>query len=353
MKRALLVFLLILLLGGAGAAWWFLRDSPDKVLRDTIVSLGQVKTIRNSSLDVSWLDAQSRATTGFTTLAQLDLKDISQPQAIGVIRLAARSVNDQDQLLDIVLGADTVAFRPEDISPYWMARYRDVAGTTSSRPFLSINRDSFFQTLGYGGALSKGKDAALRQLLPSLQPTMYATSPLETSQVGDRTFVSLRFRFLRDGFQPLLIAWAGAWKGNATLNAKDYAFIEQVADNALAGDFRVTLDATTRQVVRLEGNWPDMNSKDGLAQVRFVFDLDGVNQGVAVVVPKDALNVTAKFAPESVPSFLPNAGTRAGYIAPTSSAETVIPSEPRNIDAFSDYYDELKRRGLIGGVKRK
>lgn len=354
MKRFLVFLCLLVLLGSGGAAWWYLRDTPEKVLRDTVIALQHVRTIPDAVLDVAWLNAATRSTTGFTASMQLDVKDLSLPKALGVLRIGAQAGQNQDQILDVAFDGNALVIRPQDVSPEWFAYYQGLVQTTSSQPFVKILREPFLKKFDYASAISKEKDAELRALLPSLGPTLYAVSELETNTVDGQKQVSLSFRFLRDGLQPLLIALGKAWKGTIPLTAKEYAWLERVTDDMLAGDFRVTLDASTRQLVRLEGSWPDIEQNaDTGGDVRFRLDFSQVNGKVTIVLPSDAKDVTGLIAPGSVPTALPNAVGKEGYVA-SSSTQVETPSYPRDTDAFSRYYDVMKKKGLIkGAVKPK
>ena len=354
MKRILFFLLFVALMAGGGAAWWYLRDTPEKVMRDAIVSIVQARTIPEAILDVAWKNPRTQATTGFTALVQIDLRDLSVPLVMGVLRIGAQSMQDQDQILDIAATKEAVVFRPQDVSADWEAKYIALAGTTSSTPFLQMSREAFLKITGYQNAISQDKDAELRQLLPFFIPTMYAASELRHGQTADgRDTVGLDIRFLREGLQPLLIALGKAWKGKTPLTASDYAWIEKMADNMLAGDFQLVLDAKTRQLIHIEGTWPDIENQVATGgQIRFRLDMADINGKVAIELPKNAVEVTAKLAPGLVPSALQIGGIKEGYIAPTSTDESVS-SFPRDTDAFSRYYDSMKRKGLIQGAKKQ
>lgn len=354
MKRALFVFLFLLLALGAGAAWWYLRDTPEKVMRDAVVSMASMRTIPEATLDVAWKNSRTQATTGFTALVQADVRDASLPLFMGILRIGAQSMQDQDQILDIAADKKVVVFRPQEVSAEWEAKYLALAETTSSRPFLQMSREAFLKTTGYQNAIAQDKDAELRKLVPFLLPTIYAASDIQKTQLADgRDAVTLDIRFLREGLQPLLIALGKAWKGKTPLTASDYAWIEKLADNMLAGDFQIVLDAKTRQLSHLEGTWPDIEGQVATGgQVRFRLDIADINGKVIIEIPKQAVEVTAKLAPGLVPSALQTGGAKEGYIAPTSTDETVS-SFPRDTDAFSRYYDTMKRKGLIQGAKKQ
>lgn len=343
MKRVLVFLVLCALLGAGVGAWWLLRDTPEKVLRDALVSFQGIRTIPEAVLDVAWLNPATRATTGFTSLMQVDLKDISLPKAMGVLRIGAQQGQSQDQVLAFALDGNFLAVRPQDVSTDWQAQYAELVHTTSSVPFARMQREAFLRRFGYAGAISQEKDASMRALLPSLAPTMYAASDIERSTLDGRPIVSISVRFLRDGLQPLCIALAKAWKGTTPLTAADYAWIERMVERALAGDFRLTLDASTRQLVHIDGSSGDL---------RFHLDLTGVNGGVSIVLPTDVVDITGDLAPGSVPVALPVSGNRPGYVAPTSTVPVVAPSYPRDTDAFTRYYDAMKKKGLIKGAKK-
>ncbi|MCC7357121.1 hypothetical protein IT408_01295 [Candidatus Uhrbacteria bacterium] len=355
MKRVLLFFVFLLLIIGGGAAWWYLRDTPEKVIRDAVLSLSKLRSVPEATLDVAWKNPQTQATTGFTSLMQVDVADISMPLVMGVLRIGAQGMQDQDQILDFAADKQAVVFRPQQVSTDWLDRYSTLAGTTSTTPFLQISREAFLKITGYQNAIAQNKDAEIRQLMPFVIPTIYATSDLRKIQMADdRDGVALDIRFLRSGLQPVLIAASKAWKGNTPLTASDYTWIEKITDNMLAGDFQIVLDAKTRELVHIEGSWPDIEQSSAVAgEVRFRLDFAGLNEKVIISLPHDAVEVTAKIAPGLVPSVLTSTGLKEGYVAPTSTLNNSASSYPRDTDAYSRYYDTMKRKGLIQGAKKQ
>lgn len=347
MKRFLVVLFFLAAVGGAGAYWWLTRESPGKVLEDGLQSLLNLRTANVVTLDVASTDLAAGVTSGFTLIAQADVADVTHPRALGVLRLASKTTTEEDQTIDAVLEKDRLAVRPRYVKPEYRALAAELGGGATD-VFLSVNRDAYLGHLGVPVIVAKGKDAAVRSAFAFILPALIPGDEVETAEEDGRTLVSTTFRFDRRSTQPFLINLFRAWKGSDP-SVGEYGWIDRVTEGLAQGSFRLTIDTSTREVVRFAGRWPVVDDEGReLRLLNVTVEIEGAGGGTSIRMPEDAKDVTAMIIqqPKNVP--LPTAGFRGGTstIPATGTRETVIePVRGRpQIDLFQQYSEELRKR---------
>ncbi|MCI0478918.1 hypothetical protein L0Y59_00020, partial [Candidatus Uhrbacteria bacterium] len=165
MKRAVLGALGGTVIVGIFLLWWVGRDTPEKALHDAIRKLASARSIGHAALDVTWTDATTRVTTGWTAVGQVDLEDVARPQALGVVRTSQGVFGPSEQTADAILTDDRIALRPRDVSAEYRSRYLDITGDKDVRRFVTLQRDPFLDGKGLGAFIAHGDGGDIRKVL--------------------------------------------------------------------------------------------------------------------------------------------------------------------------------------------
>lgn len=353
MKRALLIFLAILAIGGVLALWWFLRDTPDKVLRDGLTALVTAKSARTSNLDVSWTDFRTRQTSGFSSYSQIDLKDLAKPRSLGVLRLAASDVQSQDQTGDLILEKDVIALRPRSVKTEWRQLAQDLTKDPLGDTFLVINRDLFLSQQGYEEALARGGSDAIRKALSFAVPVFVATGKISSGVSEGQETLAVPFKAEKNSIKPFILSFIAAWN-NDNPTPKEIAWTDMVTDMLAAGKFRIVITKATRQPLEISGEIPQSDAQGHeIRRIKFTLEIGGLNQKVNIGIPDNAKDVTNQTVAKQRLQALPQAklkplpsntstvdGAKAGRIS-TSTPKLI---NERETDLFNKYYEDLLRK---------
>lgn len=354
MKRTLAAIFLVLLLGGGLALWWFMRDTPEKVLRDGFTALLNLKTAKSFSLDTSWTDISGRTTTGFDYTGEIDLKSWIRPRALGAIRLGAATAEGQNQTGDMVVESDAIALRPRSVSQELRSYAESLSKDPTGETFLVVSRDAFLEDRGYVKAISKGTMADLRREAAFLIPTLIPVGGLVQGTEAGHPSVKAVFRIDRKAITPVLISLVKAWMGDNP-TPEEYGWVEDASAALASGRFEMTLDKTTRLPLRLKGTFSrlDASGKE-LTRISFDMELAGHDQKVNIGIPEKAKDVTETVVLKSQPrASLPQAKLRALPAAATStealkrgeiSTSTGKMIDEKGTDLFDRYYEEMLRK---------
>ncbi|MFZ2804386.1 MAG: hypothetical protein WA001_04125 [Patescibacteria group bacterium] len=316
MRRVLAVLALVILIIGGFSLWWYLRDTPAKVLHDGFTQLTQMRSAKQLTLDVDMTDPSTHATTGFTSVGQLDAADLTHPQSSGTLRIGSKTSTEEDQTVDVVLTTLEAALRPQNISAQYRAMYQVLVGSTSTMPYLTVNRNAFLTANGYGEAIATGKPTDIRSALAYLLPILVPGNKLTYS--SDKSRVSATFRFDKTTVQPFLIVLVHAWTGkNPTVD--EYAWIDRVAQDLSQGTYTLTIDRATRVPLSLVADFSVADDAGiVLSTVHASIAIDGLNAPVSIGTPTDTKDVTDIIAkPKAVPS-LPTSAFASSTTVPTT-----------------------------------
>jgi len=356
MRRFLAACSLVVLIIGGFVLWWYSRDTPAKVLRDGFGQLIEMKSAKQVTADISSTNPVTHVTTGFTSVSEVNVADLTHPQSLGILRIGARSSSEQDQTIDLVIDKLQAALRPRSVTSQYRSLYQQLSGDATGTTFLAVNRDAYLKANGYTEAIAKGKTADVRAALQYLLPIIVPGNVLTYS--ADKSQVSATFRFDRRTLQPFLIVLVHAWTGdNPTID--EYAWIDRATEDLARGQFMLTINRKTRVPLSLVGNFDLVDdAQRSYATTHVAFQLSGINEPVSISIPQISKDVTAQVTkPEnsttlptsgersaSSTSFFAASGTSVGDITGgvyVTSVGNVVPET--QIDLFQKYSDELRK----------
>jgi len=354
MKRTIAAIFLVLVLGGGFGLWWFLRDTPEKVLRDGFSSLISLKTAKTCSLDVSWTDIAARTTTGFSYSGQIDLKSWTRPRALGAIRIGAGAAEGQNQTGDIVIETDAVALRPRSVSPELRAYAESLSKDPSGETFLVLGRDAVLDDKGFAKAVSNAPGEDLKREAAFVVPALAPIGKLVQGSEAGRPTVTAAFRVDRKSITPVLLALVKVWMGD-NLTPDEYGWVETVSPSLSSGNFELTLDKATRLPLRLKGTFGQIDASGvETRKISFKLALEGHNQKVSIGIPDKSKDVTETTIlkkqtraalPQARLRVLPGNATGTGAMkpgaAPTSTGKMI---DEKETDLFDKYYEEMVRK---------
>lgn len=352
MKRFLVLLLVLCAAVGGVGAWWALRDTPARVLKDAVTTLADAKRLSRVELDVAITDNATRVTTGFTFVGRADLSDLVRPQALGVLRLAAKDASSQDEDADFILLSNKLAFRPRNAMPPSVARFKELAGTA---PFAIVNRDEFLARSGWPSLVGKGTDPEIRQSLRFVEPILLPQGDLVDSEDG--TLRTVEFTLDRNAARPFLVNLVESWAGRRP-TAAEYGWAQRASLDAGRGTYALTVDTATREPRFLDADIPLVREADNevVGRIQATLAFEGFGDAVRVAAPADAKDVTIALLRPNSTSTLPTSGDREGAVpAVTGTAAATTGSDllqGKDIDVFSSYYDEIDNRGILQGEAR-
>jgi hypothetical protein len=354
MRRVLLVIAAFLCIGGIILAWWFLRDTPEKVLRDGFGKLLNAKTAASVIAEIAWTDPNTRVTTGFGAAGQLDVKDLGRPRALGVIRLAERE-GRIEETADVIIELDRFAIRPRSVTPESRARYQDLVGDPEGVQFAVIARDPFLNGNNWSQAIAQGETETIRSTVKSFPSVIAVAGPWKREI--DR--ISVPFRIDGEALKPFLSATLQAW-ANDSPTPQDLVWMNRVATGLARGQFSLTINRQTREPMTLQGEWSDLNEKgEEMLRYRIRFDISGLNRSVNIAIPENAKDITDKLVVpkatgglrpatlRTLPSATTGTGVSAGLEWNASGTYDLTPGNVVNeddVDLFHKYLEDLKRQ---------
>jgi hypothetical protein len=354
MKRILSAIFLVLILGGSVWLWWFLRDTPEKALRNGILGMINLKTAKNLELDLSWTDLERRTTTGFGYAGQADLKSWTRPRALGVIRLGAASAETENMAGDLVVEDVALALRPRSVSSAWRAYAESLSKDATGGTFLVIDRDAFLEWFKFDKAISNAAQEKLKLEAAFFIPTLIPTSGLKASESGSKQTISVSFRVDRVSIEPVLLALVKAWMSDNP-TPDEYRWAEAAAASLASGEFELTIDGRTRKPLNIKGTFSQVDAGGKKTRaVSFALSLDGHDQKVEIGIPEQSREVTQETVKREQPKgvlpqaqlrTLPGSATGTGgfkpYDIPTSTGKMI---DERETDLFDKYYEEMLRK---------
>jgi hypothetical protein len=351
MKRFLLILLALLAVGGGIGGWWVLRDTPEKVLKDAVATLAGAKRLSRFELDVAVTDNTTRVTTGFAFVGQADLSDLVRPQALGVLRLAAKDPQSQDEDADLVLLSNKLAFRPRSAMPRSVARFKELVGAA---PFAIVNRDEFLIRSGWPSLVGKGTDPKVRSSLQFAGPILQPQGGIVVSEDG--TQETVEFTLDRNAVRPFLVNLVESWAGRRP-TAAEYGWAQRASLDAGRGTYALTVDAATREPRFLDADIPLVREADNeiVGRIQATVAFEGFGDAVRIAAPAGAKDVTIALLRPNSTSTLPTSGDREGAVpvaTGTAAATGVDLLQGKDIDVFSAYYDEIDNRGILQGEAR-
>lgn len=361
MKRRFLVGLAFLACAIIAALAWILRDTPEKALQDGLRNLLAAKTVKQAVLEVAWTDPATRVTTGFGAAGQIDLKDLTRPRALGVIRASQGFQGPEEQTADIVIEADRFALRPRSVSLDVRKRYESLVKDPQGIAFAILQRDPYLDGNGLSFLVAHGKTEDLRTALASFPSVVRVSGPWTTATEDGRRLATVPFTVQGDAMQPFLSSLVQTWVGDTPTPEEIRWMYRETADLS-HGAFSLTIDRSSRLPVRLQGEWPvlDDGGKE-ILRIRAGLDLDGLNQPVSIAIPASAVDVTdtvmkPRVSNATLPSAplkpLPEArfatgaayGIESGaYATGTFSTTTRQFINEKETDLFHIYVEELQR----------
>lgn len=354
MKRIWAAIFLALLIGGGFALWWFLRDTPEKALRDGFAALLGLKTAKSLNLEVSWTDPASRTTTGFGFSGQVDLKSWTRPRALGVLRVGASSAGGQNQTGDIVIESDSLALRPRSVSPELRRYAQSLSNDPSDETFLVVGRDAFLNEKGFPKAIANGENEALKRDAVFVIPALVPVSGLVRGMDEGRQTVKSTFRVDKKSIEPVLLTLVRSWMGDNP-TPEEYGWAATAAASLASGRFELTLDAATRQPLFLRGEFDQLDETGkGIRKIAFSLGLSGHGQKVNIGIPEKSKDVTSAAVlkaqqratlPQAKLRTLPGGATGTNFGAKnTVSTSTGKMINEKETDLFEIYYEEMLRK---------
>lgn len=354
MKRILIAFFLAIAVGGSILLWWFLRDTPEKALRDGVLGLINLKTAKSFSLEMNWTDLVQRTTTGFSYAGQADVKSWTRPRALGVVRIGAASVETENMTGDLVIEDVTVALRPRSVTPALRSYSESLSKDASGETFLVIDRDALIQWAKFDKAISNAAQDKLKSESAFVIPTLIPTSELKRAKAGSREIISVDFRFDQKSIEPVLLALVKAWMSDNP-TPDEYRWAENAAASLAAGQFELTIDKRTRLPLVLKGSFSQLDQAGkGIMKISFNLTLDGHDQKVTIGIPEQNREVTGETVKKEQPrGVLPQAqfrtlpgnatgtGGLGAYDIPTSTGKMI---DEKETDLFDKYYEEMLRK---------
>lgn len=330
MKRVFLAVFGIVLVSG-GVIWWFLRDTPQKAVRDGLRRLMEVESIALVVGRVAWTNPETRVTTGFDFVGQLDTQDLTRPRALGALRLG-EGLAGEEQIEDIILEKNRLARR---------------RGVRSGR-FTVVNRNAFLKERRHSGLVAGGKTEDVRETLPALIPTVRASESWKKTKAEGNRLVTVPFTLEGNALRPFLIALLRVWHNDA-LSPDELALIDRASLGLSRGQFQITVRRDTRVPTQLRGEWPlvDIEGKERL-RLRFQIDLAGINRRVSIVIPADAEVDREKIAPRLPQPALPSSPSASGTLSfPITLPDKAIRMiNEKDVDLFHKYLEEMKRKKM-------
>lgn len=360
MKRRFLVSLAFLACAAIAALAWVLRDTPEKALRDGLQNLLAAKTVQRAVFEVAWTDPATRVTTGFGAAGQLDLKDLSRPRALGVIRASRGFLGPEEQTADIVIEEDRIALRPRSVSPDARKRYESLVKDPQGNAFAILQRDPYLDGNRLSILIAHGKSADIRAALAAFPSVARVAGPWTKESESGRRFVTVPFTVGRDAVEPFIASLVKTWVGDNP-TPDEIRWIGRESADLSRGTFSITVDRASRLPVRVQGEWPVLDD-DGkeILRIRAGFDLDGLNRPVTIAIPASSVDVTntvlkpraAATLPTAPLKSLPEAAFATGAafgIEPGASATGTFATTTRQFineketDLFHKYLEELQR----------
>jgi hypothetical protein len=344
MKRFLLVLFVLILAGSGGAYWWLTRESSLRVAESALQSLIGLKTVGAARIDFATTNPRTNATTGFTFVGQLNLADATLPEALGSLRLGAKTTTDLDQTVDLIVTKEQVIIRPRTGKPQADVLAKMFARDPSGQSFFAADRTIFTNVSGLRVPSATGRNSAVRQAMASLVPALILTGELELGLDGaGRKIASTSFRVDRRLARPFLISLVSAWTGKEP-TIDQYSAIDRAVEGLARGSFRVTVDRSSRELVSLTGSWPRVDDEGNeLSRLGIDLGFAGHNTEVTIGIPEGALDVTSELGGNRPVPSLPSSIIRPG--AATNTSPAVIPKfDPSQIDLFQQYSEELNRK---------
>ncbi len=353
MKRALLIFLAILAIGGVLALWWYLRDTPEKVLRDGMTAIVTAKTAKTFNLDVSWTDYRTRQTSGFSSYSQIDLKDLAKPRSLGVLRLSASDVKGQEQTGDLILEKDAIAMRPRSVKAEWRQLAQELTQDPLGDTFMLVNRDMFLSQQGYEEALARGASEAIRKALSFAVPVFVAAGDITPGTSDGLETLAVPFRADKNSIKPFILSFITAWNSDNP-TPKEIAWADSVTEMLAAGKYRIVIAKITREPVEISGEIPQYDAQGHeIKHIKFTLAIGGLNQKVNIGIPEKAKDVTNQTVAKQKLQALPQAklkplptgtstvdGAKAGQVS-TSTPKLI---NERETDLFNKYYEDMQRK---------
>jgi len=366
MKRTLLVILGIVLVAIIATLWWFFRDTSEKVLRDGLRNLMAAESVEEISAELSWTDLNSRVTKGINFIGQMDSKDLTRPQVLGVFELGEGVVKGE-QVADLIVTQNKIALRPRRVTTEYMTRYQDLVDDPDSASFAEFLRDNWLDEKDFGHFIAQGKSKDIRDSLPAFMQVVQVAGKWEKKKeifLGrekvSAQYVTVPFRISGSVLEPFLVSILRVWHGDNP-SPTDLKWIERTGAGIDSGLFKLTIDKKTRVPVLLSGEWLVLDD-DGneLHRVRIAFEFQGVNKPVNILIPQNAVDVTAAVLKKPVPgASLPNSlerapagsGTAGTPALPSGADQSIIFNttdreyiDVENIDLWHKYMEDLKKK---------
>ncbi len=350
MKRLIIVLILVIFAGAGFGYWWYLRDSPQKVLRDGIFSLNTAVSAGQLRADFAITDRKSGTTSGFSFLGELEAKDAIKVQLLGVVSIGAKTTTENDQSLDVVLTSEKIALRPRSVVREFQELAEKYTGDATGQTFILTDRDVFFDKVGYPAAVGKGKSDDVRSAFLYVLPALIPDGPIWKSDKVNGKNVSVNFRFDRSATAPFLIDLIRSWR-KAASSVEEYAWINRASEGLVRGNFKMTLDQKSRQIVSLSGSWPMVDEqKEEIVRLNVALNFWGLNQAVSIQTPDLVKDITEFLSKRAAPMTLPSSTFRPGATTDTRllipRAENEIGGKKPEIDLFNKYSEELRKKSL-------
>lgn len=368
MKRGLLVIIGVILLMVIAVAWWFLRDTPEKALRDGLNNLLTAKSAEQAALEIAWTNPETRVTTGVNFVGQVDAGDLTRPQFLGVLELGD-GVAAGAQIADLVLIPDKLALRPRRVTSDYWSQYQTWSGDAKNKNFIFFDRDKLLLDRELNRFMAQGPPQDIRAQAAAFYGAVKISGEWKKQRAvyfGLRKvsarLASVPFQINESAMRSALASFLNVWH-DAALTPGDLQWINRSSRGLARGLFRLTLDQDSRLPVSLEGGWPVLDDQDReILRVRVKLTLDGLNRSVSISLPENAKDATKSILKQSaLGATLPSSPARAGSQT-TTGAETPfrIPAAPEssiifdtstreyidveNIDLWHKYMEELKKK---------
>lgn len=336
MKRAGLVIFCIILAGGVFFLWWFLRDTPEKALAEGLKNLFAAKTVQSAVIDITWSDPATRVTTGIDLAGQIDLKDLTRPRVLGVVRASEGFLGPDEQTADMVLEADRIALRPRSVPQDVRQRYEALTGDAQDKTFAIIRRDPYLDGHGLSDLIAHKPSDDIRALLPSFAETVRVAGPWTKETVGGRQVVTVPFTVDPAAFRPFLVSFVKTWVGDNP-TPDELRWIDGLVSDLSRGTFALTVDRSSRLPERLQAEWPLLDA-DGKETVHVVASIlmDGVDKPVAIAIPDGSKDVTdLVLTPRTTTATLPSAALKP--LPVSAFASGTIPGMEEGVYATGTY----------------
>ncbi len=354
MKRILFFLLAALLVVGGGLAYILLSDSPDKVLKDGLTNLVGLTGAGTLQLDVSWTNAKTKSTTGFTYKGPVDLRDPIQPNISGLIRVGAGAgkLGPEDQTGDLVAVKDYVALRPRSVGPELRAAYIGLAGITSTKPYVRFEREAFLESLEADNLITETKGEDVRKAFAFIVPLALPQGGLiQTQSATLGPLEVVYFKIDRSGISPFVYNLLKVWYGRAP-TAEELGLIDRLVQGAGSATFRLAVTKKTHVPVELVADFPyvDRDNKPTPITVHAVLSLGDVGQIQSIVLPSGTVDANIGMTGAQANITLPSAGTSTNATTSTdlgterSFGQMVGGAK---IDLYQNYIDTLKKRRVM------